>query len=95
MWQRERGAALRLAGQQRPGNGGHERPRNDGHERAVASACRTSTCPWIGEAGEDDRWGPAQSRGSGSNGFEPNSNFKRIQIILKPSKVWMIQKPPS
>jgi hypothetical protein len=31
----------------------------------------------------------------GSNGFESDSNFKRIQIISKPSKLWMIQKVPS
>jgi hypothetical protein len=40
--------------------------------------------------------GPWHSPGQrGSNGFEPNSNFKRIQIILKHFKVWTIQKGPS
>jgi hypothetical protein len=49
-------------------------------------------CPRTGEVGEAARCGPGIVPGGGSNGFEPDSNFKRIQIILKLSKVWTIQK---
>jgi hypothetical protein len=48
-----------------------------------------------GEVGEAARWGPSIVPGGGSNEFKPDSNFKWIQIVLKPSKVWTIQKGPS
>jgi hypothetical protein len=74
------GVTLRLAGQQRPGNGGHERPQNGGHEQAVALACHTSACPWIGEAGEAARWGHSTVLGvavqTGLNPIQISNEFK-------------------
>jgi hypothetical protein len=70
---------------------GGRRPIGSGGHRHAVRVCKASTR--IGRGGFTDMWAPCNSpRLYGSNGFEPDSNFRRIQISSKPSKVWMIKK---